>query len=115
MKRLFELSYSSLASLYAQLRIGISLYWRDSKLRIGAVRIGSITVMFTLLRDDIHDIRRILITLCISLLMFLSGNRKIGESPKEWIPLLMMAESLADWKPESFVIWLLSYSILNWK
>jgi len=47
--------------------------------------------------------------------MFLSGNRKIGESPKEWIPLLMMAESLADWKPESFVIWLLSYSILNWK
>jgi len=113
--RLFELPYSLLASLYDQLRLGIPLYWRDSKLRSSAVRIGSITAVFILIRSDLHDIRRILITLCISLLMFLSGNRKIGESPKEWIPLLMMAESLADWKPESFVIWLLSYSILNWK
>ena len=37
------------------------------------------------------------------------------KSSKEWIPVLMTAESLADCKPESFIIWLLSYSILNWK
>jgi hypothetical protein len=115
MKRLLDLSYSLFASLYDRIRIGIALYWTDSELRKVAVRTGSLILVLLLLRSDIHDLKKILITLCLSLLMFLSGKRKIGDSPKEWIPLLMMAESLAEWKPESFIVWLLSYTFLNWK